>query len=110
MCVCVCVGCVCRVCVGCVCSGGSHLNLKILRMVHWCLVLLTPPPSLFNKGVQGQCPTPFPPPSYNIPVEHIQCIMYWTGVLNWTGICTGLVYWTAMASQYIQHTSPVPCP
>ena len=43
-------------------------------------------------------------------------------MLNWTGICTGLVYWTGMASpvhtthqssayntpvQYIQHTSPV---
>ena len=121
MCVCVCVHmCVLSVCV---CRGGeSHLNLKILRMVHWCLVLLTP----------------FPPPSYNIPVEyipcttqHIQCIMYWAGVLNWTGICTGLVYWTGMASpvhtthqssntctthqssiyntqvQCIQHTSPV---
>jgi hypothetical protein len=48
--------------------------------------------------------------------------VYWTGVLNCTGICTGLVFWTGMASpvhtthqssayntpvQYIQHTSPV---
>ena len=30
--------------------------------------------------------------------QQIQCIMYWTGVLNWTGICTGLMCWTGMAS------------
>ena len=104
------------------CVGGSHLNLKILRMVQY----FSPPPSLFNKGTGALLhPLSSSLIQHTSRVHttwHIQCIMYWTGVLNWTGICTGLVFCTGMASpvhtthqfntyntsvQYIQHTSPV---
>ena len=68
MCVgCVCVGCVC---VGCVCR---EISPKLNNSEDGKLVSSTShhhPPSLIKE--QGHCSTPFPPPSYNIPVEYIQ--------------------------------------
>ena len=76
----VCVGCVCVfVCVGvcrvCVCVG--RISPKFKNSEDGTLMSTTShhdPPSLIKE--QGQCPTPFPSPSYNIPVEYIQHSTY----------------------------------
>ena len=85
------------------CRGGG-ISPKFKNSEDGTLVSSTyhhHPPSLIK--VQGQCPTPFPHPSYDLPVEYIQHSVLCTGLVDWY-MRIGLVYLTGLA---IQHTSPV---
>ena len=102
----------------CVCrGGGTHLNLQILRMIHWCLLYLTTTLPLYQR-CRGNAPPPIlPHTTYQLSTYNtahtvyyvldwyveLDWYMYWAGVLDWYGQSS--TYNTPV--QCIQHTSPV---